>query len=186
MGFWDDWFRRRRRHFSPFFEDFDRFFEETMKRFFEDLPEDMFREEELEKGGKRKTFGPFVYGYSMSIGPDGKPRIQEFGNMKPSLTGGPETTREREPLVDVIEDEETIQVVAEVPGVEKEDIRLEVSADSMNIKVDSEPYKYAKTLDLPAEVDRYSAKAKYRNGVLEVTIQKKEKRPPSRKTITIE
>jgi len=29
--------------------------------------------------------GPFVYGYSFSMGPDGKPVIREFGNVKPSL-----------------------------------------------------------------------------------------------------
>jgi hypothetical protein len=30
--------------------------------------------------------GPFVYGYSMTIGPDGKPRVREFGNVRGSST----------------------------------------------------------------------------------------------------
>ncbi|MFQ5871584.1 MAG: archaeal heat shock protein Hsp20 [Candidatus Geothermarchaeales archaeon] len=187
MSFWDDWFHRGRRprRFS-FFEDFDRFFEESMKGFFEDLPEELYREETLPDGSKRKTFGPFVYGYSMNVGPDGKPQIREFGNVRPGLLGKPKASSKREPLIDMIEGDETIQVVAELPGVEKEDIDLQISSDTLGISVDSKRYKYDKTLSLPAEVDRESVKASYKNGVLQVTLKKLKKKPPTRKTIRIE
>lgn len=34
----------------------------------------------------KEEMGPFVYGYSMTIGPDGKPKVREFGNIRsPSL-----------------------------------------------------------------------------------------------------
>jgi HSP20 family protein len=36
-----------------------------------------------------KEFGPLVYGYSMTIGQDGKPLMKEFGNVKPPHTLGP-------------------------------------------------------------------------------------------------
>jgi len=187
MSFWDDWFRRRRRprRFS-FFEDFDRFFEESMKSFFENVPDELYREETLPDGSRRRTFGPFVHGYSMSMGPDGKPQIREFGNVRPGLLGKPKASSKREPLIDVIEGDEVVQVVVELPGVQKEDIDLQVSPDALGISVDSERYKYEKKLSLPAEVDRESVKASYKNGVLEVTLDKVEKKPPSRKTIRIE
>ena len=41
----------------------------------------------LKEGGKVREVGPIVYGYSMTIGPDGKPRIREFGNVKPTSAG---------------------------------------------------------------------------------------------------
>ncbi|MCD6480921.1 MAG: Hsp20/alpha crystallin family protein [Thermoplasmata archaeon] len=116
--------------------------------------------------------GPFIYGWSMRIGPDGKPHIQEFGNI-PGKTGATGIQEEvREPLVDVIESDDKISVTAEVPGVSKEDIELEVVDDVLRIKVDTENRKYYKEVKLPAEVDEKSAKATYQNGVLDVELKK--------------
>lgn len=44
-----------------------------------DAPKDLVREYETPEGGKVREVGPIVYGYSMTIGPDGKPRVKEFG-----------------------------------------------------------------------------------------------------------
>src|SRR3954454_5692741 len=75
-------------------------------------PKELIREYETKEGNKVREIGPIVYGYSMTIGPDGKPHVREFGNVKPSAgsSGGfastgsrsrPEITAEREPLADV-------------------------------------------------------------------------------------
>jgi HSP20 family protein len=74
--------------------------------------------------------------------------------------------------VDVFSDDGTIRVIAELPGVDKRDIRLACSERKMTISVDSEMRKYYKEVDLPAEVDPRVSKAKYTNGVLEVTLTK--------------
>ena len=50
-------------------------------------PKDLIREYETTEGGKVKEYGPFVYGYSMTVGPDGKPKVREFGNVKSPLRG---------------------------------------------------------------------------------------------------
>jgi len=55
-----------------------------------------------------REFGPIVYGYSMTIGPDGKPQVREFGNVKASngtkigqyVGAKPQISAEREPLSD--------------------------------------------------------------------------------------
>jgi len=192
---WDEWFRRRRRHpfFFPFFgegffEDFDermgemeRMMEEMFKDFETDIPNNLVREKRLPDGGVAKEMGPFVYGYSFSVGPDGKPQFREFGNIRPTHKLG--TSRptfdvrgEREPLIDIIPSEDEIRVIAELPGVEKSDIDLNVTEDSMGISVDTPSRKFKKQLELPTSVDPDSTKATYKNGVLEVTLKVKEKK----------
>src|SRR4051794_31581250 len=59
-----------------------------MDRMFNDLssnaPKDLVREYQTPDGAKVREVGPIVYGYSMTIGPDGKPHVKEFGNVKAS------------------------------------------------------------------------------------------------------
>ncbi len=162
------WRRRRRPWWYDIFEEFERIeeeIEEMFRRFWEETP--MWRE--IEEGVK--VYGPYVYGFSISIGPDGKPVIREFGNVRPTRFG-PRFVEEREPLVDVYEEDDEIVVVAELPGVEKEDIDLNATERELVISVDTEKRKYYKRLELPAEVDPKSAKASYKNGVLEVRLKK--------------
>ncbi|MFQ5836297.1 MAG: Hsp20/alpha crystallin family protein, partial [Candidatus Bathyarchaeia archaeon] len=127
-------------------------------------------------------------------GPDGKPKIREFGNIKPSRK--PEAlgfTRpsldikeEREPLVDVISTDGEIKVVAELPGVEKEDIKLHGTEDTLTISVDTPKRRYFKEIKMPAKIYSKKAKTVYKNGVLEVTIPKiKEKKKPPGEPIKI-
>jgi HSP20 family protein len=177
-----EWFRRRRNPFAkdPFFGDIDQMFrqmermmEEEFKNSTEKVPKDFVKERKLPDGSTVKEWGPFVYGYSMKIGSDGKPEIQEFGNLKKSLKG-PQVREEREPLVDVVETDSEVRIVAELPGVEKTDIKLHGTEDSLTISVDTSQYKYYKEVALPVKVKVKDAKSTYKNGVLEVVIPKLE------------
>jgi HSP20 family protein len=177
-----EWTKRRRSPFDkdPFFGDIDRIFHEMEKRMEEEfknftakVPKDYVKERKLPDGSTVKEFGPFVYGYSMKIGPDGKPEIREFGNIKKSLKG-PQVKEEREPLVDVVETNGEIRVVVELPGVEKTDIKLHGTEDSLTISVDTPQYKYYNDVALPAKVKVREAKSSYKNGVLEVILPKTE------------
>ncbi len=182
-GFFPEWSRRRwKGPLSNWFEDFERTFEEMFKGM--DLPKELIRERKLPDGATVREMGPFVYGYSFSVGPDGKPVIREFGNVKPSISGGTSDARpkltvkdEREPLVDAIVNDETVKVVAELPGVEKPDIAVECDGRTLTLKVDTEKRRYYKRLDLPAEVDPDTSKANYKNGVLELVLTRKTKGP---------
>ncbi|MFB3888795.1 MAG: archaeal heat shock protein Hsp20 [Candidatus Bathyarchaeia archaeon] len=178
-----EWTRRRRISpfdKDPFFGDIDRIFQEMEKRMEEEfrdftkkVPKDYVKERKLPDGSTVKEFGPFVYGYSMKIGPDGKPEIQQFGNIKKSLKG-PEVKEEREPLVDVVEADGEIRVVVELPGVEKTDIKLHGTEESLEISVDTPQYKYYKEVMLPAKIKVKEARSTYKNGVLEVVLPKAE------------
>jgi HSP20 family protein len=172
---------RKKRGKDPFFGDIDdmfkemeRMMDEELKDFTEKVPKEYIKERKLPDGSTVKELGPFVHGYSMKIGPDGKPEIQEFGNIKKSLKGTPEVKEEREPLVDIVDTDKEIHVVAELPGVEKTDIKLHGTDDSLTISVDTPQYKYLKDIGLPSKVKVQEAKSTYKNGVLEVVLPKVE------------
>ncbi|MGB9741516.1 MAG: archaeal heat shock protein Hsp20 [Candidatus Bathyarchaeia archaeon] len=195
---WDEdfeWFRKRRYPFYRgwLFDDIDKMMremekmmEEEFKMFTSRIPKDYVRERKLPDGTTVKEWGPLVYGYSVKIGPDGKPEIHEFGNVKPSRLG-PQVKEEREPLVDIIETDGEIHVVAELPGVEKKDIKLHGTEDTLSISVDTPQRKYFKEVTLPAKVKVKEAKTEYKNGVLEVKLPKvKEEKKPKGEPIKIE
>ena len=135
--------------------------------------------------------GPYVYGFSMRVGPDGKPNIQEFGNTRPPkrLESGESEkyeVAEREPLTDVIECEDSISITLEIPGVEKEEIELNVEEDKVAINVDTAERKYFKEIPLKVKVDPKTSKATYKNGVLDIILSKVPQKDKKIKKVKIE
>jgi HSP20 family protein len=120
----------------------------------------------------------FVSGFSVRVGPDGKPVFSSFGN-KPQVkpTGGVPAigASEREPLTDVIDEGSRIAITMELPGVERKDIDVHMTEGELEISVDNEKRKYHKVVKLPAPVDPKTTKATYNNGVLDVTVSKLKK-----------
>ncbi len=121
----------------------------------------------------------FVSGFSVKVGPDGKPTFSSFGN-KPQVKANPQNPAgipqviadEREPLTDVIDDGARIAITMELPGVTREDINLNMTEGELEIGVDTERRKYHKRVKLPAKVDPKTTKATYTNGILDVTVAK--------------
>ena len=160
---------RRYRDIFDVFEDMFRQIQEIMDREFREIEREF---DELAKSGKVKTYGPYVYGFRVTVGPDGKPIVEEFGNVK-TVKGKPMISEEREPLVDVVEKDDEIRVIAEVPGVNKDSIKVKVvNGEKLIVQATGEDRKYYKEVELPAKVDEKSAKASYKNGVLEVVLKK--------------
>jgi len=185
---WRDWLRRRRWPFwgtySGDIEEILREIEEMMgpdfKEFSKKIPKELERERVLPDGTKIHEWGPLVYGYTVTIGPDGKPEVREFGNVKPRMERGRpslDLKGEREPLVDVVDTNGDIKVIVELPGIEKEDIKLHGTEDSLTVSVDTPQRKYYKEIKLPSKVEQRRAKSTYKNGVLETTLPKKEETP---------
>jgi HSP20 family protein len=159
----------------------------------------LIREYETKEGNKVREVGPIVYGYSMTIGPDGKPNIQEFGNVKSLASnrssGGftsagsrsrPEITAEREPLADVNVTDNEVRVVLEMPGVKKEDIKVNAYDGAIEVLSNDPHRKYHKTIELPQQTDIETARSSYNNGILEVTFNKKKETKPKGKEVKIE
>jgi HSP20 family protein len=202
-----DWFNRffgggRRRGFGfpDIFRGFDemrremeREFEDTFKDIETKAPKDLIREYETPGGGKVKEYGPFVYGYSMTIGPDGKPKVREFGNVKSPLRGGsgrffrtPMISSEREPLADVTSTDKEVKVALEMPGVSKQNIKINAYGNSVEVTSTDPDRKYHQVIEIPKDTDIETAKSVYNNGILVITFRKKDQTKPKGKQINVE
>jgi HSP20 family protein len=139
----------------------------------DDLIKNMFRAANSAEAQSPHS-GAVYYGYSVTVGPDGKPHVREFGNVKPTNRGTLQVGS-REPFVDIVVDEKSneLKVVAEMPGVQREDIHLEALENSLTIRAEHGDRKYDTTVPLNHPVDTSTASATYNNGVLEVRMKLK-------------
>jgi HSP20 family protein len=153
-------------------------------------PKDLIKEYETPEGGKVREIGPFVYGYSMTIGPDGKPRVKEFGNVKSPLSRGfmktPMISSEREPLSDVSITDKEVKVVIEMPGVPKDKIKLNAYQDKLEIISQDPERKYHEIVEIPPQADIETIRSSYNNGILEILFKKKDDKGSKGKEIKIE
>ena len=200
-------------NFDDMFKEFDemrnemnREFSEQLKNFENNVPKDLVKEYETPEGRKVREVGPIVYGYSITIGPDGKPNIREFGNVKSPFIGNsnggsssssssdrrrrllqqPSISSEREPLVDISSTDKEVKVIVEMPGIKKENIKINAYETSVEISSNDEQRKYHKIIDLPPEADIETVKSKYNNGILEVIFNKKIQTKPKGKEVKVE
>jgi HSP20 family protein len=111
-----------------------------------------------------------VYGFSIRT-LAGKPVIESFGNIR-ETAGGPVVEEVREPMVDVFDEQDHILVIAELPGVSENEIKIEVAGDILNLTASDKDRKYAREILLPGKVKPDSMKTSYRNGILEITLEK--------------
>ena len=132
----------------------------------------------LEKEGKEKK-GEIkglpkglrgVYGLSIrTLG--NEPVMETFGNIRE--TAGESVVEEvSEPLVDIFDEGDHLVVIAELPGVSAEEIKVEVTGDIINLEAFGEERKYAKEILLPNTVTVESLTTAYKNGILKIRIEK--------------
>ena len=142
------------------------FFDDFFGEGFEQLMDQMLRD--LQEGRQPK---PFIYGFSMTQHPGEAPEMREFWNIQP-FGRNVKMEDERKPLIDVMETTEEVHVIAEMPGVDRTDVQLDTTESRLDIKAQNEFRKYSESVELPVKVDPHSAKATYRNGVLEVRLKR--------------
>ena len=94
---------------------------------------------------------------------------------KPSMRKEVSPPMPQERPVDIFDEKDYIKVIAEIPGVEEDDIKINLEKDRLTISVNVPDYKYHQKLKLPCESKGKLGKF-YRNGILEVRIQKKDNR----------
>jgi len=114
--------------------------------------------------------GPLFYGCTMTVDPDGKPVVQEYGNVKPDQLPISDT---REPIVDTIVDEKekVVKLIVEMPGVEKTDVKIVVDNKIVDLSAEHGEKKYHVKVPLKHTVDENSAKASYKNGILQLVFK---------------
>ncbi len=79
-----------------------------------------------------------------------------------------------------------VKVVVELPGVSKEQIRINAYDNKVEINSEDPKRKYHEVIDLPPEADIDVVKSMYTNGLLEITFNKKPKTKPKGKSIKVD
>jgi HSP20 family protein len=111
-----------------------------------------------------------IYGFTVKVGlGDDRPRVEPFGNIRQDRESGRTVVQEvREPVVDVFEEEDHVLVLAEMPGVSAEDVKITVEDDLLTISAERGDKKYRKEVLLPASTTREKTHVTCNNGVVEI------------------
>lgn len=104
-----------------------------------------------------------------------------------------------DPVVDIYDNDDALVIQAELPGLEKKDIVVDVKNNILTLsgerssdhEVNEEKYyrkertfgRFERTFTLPIDVDPEKIDANYKNGVLKVVIPKPEKQKPKQITV---
>jgi HSP20 family protein len=111
-----------------------------------------------------------IYGLTVKLGlGDDHPRVEPFGNIRQDRESGRTVVQEvREPVVDIFEEEDHVLVVAEMPGISVEDVKITVEHDLLTISAARGDKKYRKEVLLPASSTREKMQVTCNNGVVEI------------------
>ena len=112
-----------------------------------------------------------VFGFSIKTAVGGKSIVEPFGNIK-KTPQGPKVEEEREPIIDLFDEKEEVQIYAEMPGINEEDIKVELRGDILDIFAQTGDRKYHKEVLFPAKVEPQTLTYNYKNGILEVKVKK--------------
>lgn len=121
--------------------------------------------------GQRNVKG--VYGVSIKMGlGDEETQVEPFGNIHRDEDTGETTVQEvSEPLIDIFEEKDHIMIVAELPGIGEEDVRLDLTEDILTLHAERGSKKYHKEILLPRAFKAEQMERSCRNGVLEVKLK---------------
>jgi HSP20 family protein len=101
--------------------------------------------------------------------------FSEIERMMEGMTGGFEAGDAGfggDAHVSVYETDEEVRVVADLPGVEKDDIRIKCDGRHVTISASTATSEYEERVELPTRVDEHSASASFNNGILEITLER--------------
>lgn len=114
-----------------------------------------------------------------------------FNDIMDELFSNVQTTRDSFiPSIDISETDTVFEILAQVPGINKEDIKISLENNRLTIsgerklekeesgkkyhRVETQYGSFKRSLQLPDSIDSESIKATYENGILAITISKKE------------
>lgn len=117
-------------------------------------------------------------------------RVLPSGRLLPSGERELALTGYREPYIDLVETDKEIIATAEMPGLEKQDIKINLTEDRLEVSAETKHEEkkeemgyvyrerraagYYRAISLPSAVDPDKTKATYKNGVLEIRMPKTE------------
>lgn len=107
--------------------------------------------------------------------------FDEIERMMESMTGagaGPDAGNDAgfdaDTHIDIYEEGDTVRIVGDLPGVEKESLDLQCDGEILTIQATSDGRETTERIRLPTRVDEHSAQATFNNGVLQVSFDRLE------------
>ncbi len=127
---------------------------------------------EFDVGSDKRLRG--VYGFSVKVGlGEQGVKVEPFGNIRKDERSGLVEVREiREPMTDLFDEPTHILIVAEVPGIAQEDVRLELHDDILTLAAERGEKKYRKEMLLPASFSSDKMSFTCRGGIVEIRLNK--------------
>lgn len=110
-----------------------------------------------------------AYGFSVRVGGASGSTIRSFGNLKPNA-GKIEFNETWEPILDVFDEGDYVLVIAELPGVDKEQLQLKLEGKVLHLKANG-IRQYEKDIILPYAV-KENIISVFQNGIVEITLYK--------------
>jgi len=112
-----------------------------------------------------------VYGFTINTAGGGSPKVETFGNIK-KTPEGPRVDEEREPITDLFDEKSELVIIAEMPGIEESDIKIDLKEDILEISAVCKSRSYRKEMLLPVKAVKQNLRHKFTNGILEIRIKK--------------
>jgi HSP20 family protein len=119
---------------------------------------------------------------------------EAFGNWPLQQDESGSITSAWHPAVDIFEDKDAVKIVAELPGVKPDDVKLSLESNLLTIRGEKKQeaeerservHRYERSYGsferafaLPSTVDGEKISAEYQNGILTVTVPKAERARP--------
>jgi HSP20 family protein len=116
-----------------------------------------------------------VFGVSVKMGLGGGQdfRVEPFGNVRRDRSTGASVVEEvREPLIDVFDEGDRLLVVAEMPGVESEDVHVDLDGRLLTVTAERADRKYRKSIEVPEGTRRERLSVSCNNGIVEIGVAK--------------
>ncbi len=156
--------------------------------------------QEMQKVQPARTLSPFEEMERLFEGYFPRGWLRPFHWERPSWAELAPPFEGKMPRVDIVDRDEDILVKAELPGVDKKDLDVSVTENTVTIKGTTSHEKkeekgdyyrseisrgaYSRTLTLPSDVEGDKAKASFKDGVLELILPKMKK--AKRRTVKVE
>lgn len=116
-----------------------------------------------------------VFGFSVNVGGlgDKGPKVEPFGNIRKDERTGESVVQEvREPMVDLFEEADHLLIVAEMPGIGSDDVKIDVKGDLLTMAAEKGKKKYRKEVLLPESYPQDKMEMTCNNGMLEIKCTK--------------
>jgi HSP20 family protein len=168
--------RRKRKYPSDFLNDkeLEQIFKEMKKMFESNSFQEMIEKKFCDNLGSNKHF---IHGLNINILPIVRPKPKRYNN-RPLKNSQRKTasSEENEQLPDIIKGDKEVAVTVEIPSVEKEEINLNATENTLEIIVNNPKRKYHKLLNLPCSIKPKTLKSTYKNGVLDIVVKRWKRR----------